>query len=198
MGDALIDVPGFIKGLIFDCDGTLADSMALHMKAWQEALPLHGGAYDHEFFASKKGMKETEIVALYNERFRAALNIEEVVAEKHRYFLRHINDVKPLDRVVAVVRRYSGVLPMAVVSGSVREVVGGELRVMGIEKLFSVVLTGDDPFKQKPAPDMFLEAARRLGVHPPECQVFEDADLGLLAARVAGMVATDVRPFLTT
>lgn len=192
----MIEVPGFINGLIFDCDGTLADSMPLHMEAWQEALRLHGGKYDYEFFSSKKGMKETEIVALYNEQFHSALSITDVVAEKHRYFLRHIHKVKPLKSVVSIVRRHSGVMPMAVVSGSVREIVTGELRVLGIENLFKVILTGDDPFKQKPAPDMFTEAARILGVPPSQCQVFEDADLGLLAAVNAGMVATDVRPYL--
>ncbi|HUI63330.1 MAG TPA: HAD family phosphatase [Bacteroidota bacterium] len=191
-----IEVPRFIRGLIFDCDGTLADSMPLHMEAWQEALRIHGAKYDYEFFYSKKGMKETEIVELYNKQFHAALSPQEVVSDKHNYFLRHIQLVKPLDAVVDVARRHSGIFPMAVVSGSVREIVTGELGVMGILDLFKAVLTGDDPFKQKPAPDMFLEAARRLGVSPEQCQVFEDADLGLLAARNAGMVATDVRPFL--
>jgi len=172
--------------------------MPLHMEAWQAALRMHGARYDYEFFYSKKGMKETEIVELYNKQFHAALNPQEVVSDKHDYFLLHIQQVKPLEAVVDVARRHRGTHPMAVVSGSVREIVTGELGVMGILDLFKAILTGDDPFKQKPAPDMFLEAARRLGLPPSQCQVFEDADLGLLAARSAGMVATDVRPFLPT
>jgi len=154
--------------------------------------------YDHEFFYSKKGMKETDIIRLYNARFRTALNAEEVVEVKHRYFSERIHTVKPFEPVVEVVRRYRGALPMVVVSGSVRQIVSGELKAIGIADAFRAILTADDPFRQKPAPDMFLEAARLLEVRPSLCQVFEDGDLGLRAAREAGMVATDVRPFTET
>ena len=194
----LIEVPAHIRGLIFDCDGTLVDSMALHMEAWRHAMQHCSALYDHEFFYSKKGMKETDIIRLYNARFRTALNAEEVVEVKHRYFSERIHTVKPFEPVVEVVRRYRGALPMAVVSGSVRQIVSGELKAIGIVDAFRTILTADDPFRQKPAPDMFLEAARLLEVRPSLCQVFEDGDLGLRAAREAGMVATDVRPFTET
>ncbi len=191
----MLEVPGHIRGLLFDCDGTLVDSMALHMQAWEHALRKFNAVYDFDFLYSKKGMKETEIVDLYNERFRTALNPGEVVAEKHRHFTKGIGSVRPLEPVVAVARRYRGILPMAVVSGSVRDIVAGELRAIGIAELFQVVLTADDPIPQKPAPDLFLEAARLLGVPPAQCQVFEDGESGLIAAAAAGMLPTDVRPF---
>ncbi len=191
-----LEVPPHVRGLLFDCDGTLVDSMPLHMEAWADSLKRHGGTYDHDFFFSRKGMGEEEIVAQYNARYRQVLDTREVVAEKHRYFRRHINSLKPIPVVADLARRHEGVLPMAVVSGGLGEIVRRELEVIGLLKLFRVILTADDPYKQKPAPDMFLAAAKLLAVHPSLCQVFEDGDLGLRAAAAAGMLATDVRPFL--
>ncbi len=189
-------VPARIRGLIFDCDGTLVDSMPLHMEAWEESLKRHGGTYDHDFFFSRKGMGEEEIVAQYNARFRRCLDMREVVAEKHSYFRRHMSSLKPIPVVADLARRHQGILPMAVASGGLGEIVRSELEVIGILNLFRVILTADDAIKQKPAPDMFLAAARALAVPPSSCQVFEDGDLGLQAAAEAGMLATDVRPFI--
>jgi beta-phosphoglucomutase-like phosphatase (HAD superfamily) len=191
----LIDVPNSIRGLIFDCDGTLVDSMPLHMDAWEHAFRLFGAPYDANFIYSKKGMKETEIIALYNKRFGSDMDSRSVVAEKHRHFSTHIQDVRPFAPVVAVARRFHGKLPMAVVSGGVRDIVEGELLASGLADLFDIVLTADDPLPPKPAPDLFLEAARRMRIQPSGCQVFEDGEAGLEAARRAGMLATDVRPF---
>ncbi len=154
-----------------------------------------GVRYDRGFVYSKRGMKETEIVELYNRHFGTHLDPHEVVTEKHRYFTARVSEVKPFLPVLTVVRRFHGVLPMAVVSGSVREIVTRELLAVGLAEAFPVVLTADDPLPPKPAPDLFLEAARRMGVAAAECQVFEDGDAGLAAARSAGMLATDVRPF---
>jgi HAD superfamily hydrolase (TIGR01509 family) len=191
-----VSIPERIKGLIFDCDGTLVDSMILHRNAWADALEAHGGKYDEEFFFSTRGMKESDIVEDYNSRFGTALNVQGVVTAKHRLFMSHIHEVQPIRIVTAIAEQHHGKLPMAVVSGSVREIVMKELHVIGIDHLFQYILTGDDPFPQKPAPDLFLEAARLIGVPPTECQVFEDGDLGLLGAERAGMLATDIRPFL--
>ncbi|MBP6672514.1 MAG: HAD-IA family hydrolase [Bacteroidetes bacterium] len=192
----MITVPTNIKGLIFDCDGTLVDSMLLHRNAWAAALETYGGKYDEEYFLTKRGMKETEIVEEYNEHFGTTLNVHGVVTEKHRLFMSHIHEVQPIRVVTSIAEQYHGKLPMAVVSGSVREIVMKELHVIGIAHLFSHILTGDDPFPQKPAPDLFREAARLIGIPTTECQVFEDGDLGLLGAERAGMLATDIRPFL--
>ena len=191
-----LEVLAGVRGLVFDCDGTLVDSMPLHMDAWENSLRRHGGSYDHGFFFSRKGMGEEEIVAQYNALFRRALDVRTVVADKHRHFRRRLGSLKPIPQVADLARRHEGVLPMAVVSGGKREIVLRELEVTGLRRLFRVVLTADDPFRQKPSPDMFLEAARLLGVAPASCQAFEDGDLGLQAASAAGMRATDVRPFL--
>ena len=192
----MIPVPDDIKGLIFDCDGTLVDSMPLHMKAWEEAVHLFGANFDPEFFFSKKGMRSKNIVAQFSLQSGKPLNGADVVRLKDNFFLQHIADVMPLPIVVDVVRRYHKILPMAVASGGGREIVERELKVTGIVNFFDVILTADDPFKPKPFPDLFLEAARKIGVQPSLCQVFEDGDLGLQAAENAGMLATDIRPFM--
>jgi beta-phosphoglucomutase-like phosphatase (HAD superfamily) len=191
-----LDVPPRIRGLIFDCDGTLVDSMPLHMEAWESSMRSHGGTYDHDFFFSRKGMNEEEIVAQYNACHGRDLDIRAVVADKHRHFRRHMHKLAPIRIVTDLVHRYENVLPMAVVSGGKGVIVRRELEVIGMRRLFRAILTADDPFKQKPAPDMFLAAAKLLAVPPSLCQVFEDGDLGLSAAVAAGMLATDVRPFL--
>jgi HAD superfamily hydrolase (TIGR01509 family) len=188
-----IDVPDFIRGLIFDCDGTLVDSMPLHMRAWEYVITSSGGRWDLAFFQSKKGMQEAKIVALYNIEFGLALDPDATVKAKHEFFRLHASEFKPIPHVVDVVQRYRDTLPMAVVSGGVREIVDLELGSLHIKNLFEVILTADDGIKSKPAPDIFLEAARRIGINPENCQVFEDGDLGLTGARLAGMLATDIR-----
>ena len=188
-----IEVPDFVKGLIFDCDGTLVDSMPSHMKAWEHVITSQGGPWDPEFFHSKKGMPEAKIVSLYNTQFARALDPVDTVNTKHKYFRAHASEFKPIPHVVDVVLRYHDILPMAVVSGGVREIVELELEALRIKGCFKAILTADDDIKPKPAPDIFLEAAKRLGVAPKHCQVFEDGDLGLEGARLAGMLATDIR-----
>jgi len=188
-----IDVPGYIKGLIFDCDGTLVDSMPLHMKAWEQAIKEKGGLWDHEFFMSQRGMPEEDIVVLYNDRFSFAFNPSNTVKAKHRIFRAHAAEFKPIPHVVDIVLQYQGRLPMAIASGGVRENVELELEAIHIRRFFNTILTADDDIKPKPAPDIFLEAAQRMGIAPKHCQVFEDGDLGLDAARAAGMLPTDIR-----
>ena len=192
----MIPVPEYIRGLIFDCDGTLVDSMPLHMKAWEDAVHSFGANFDPEFFFSKKGMRSKDIVAQFSLQSGKLLNGADVVRLKDNFFLQHIADVMTLPIVVDVVRRYHKILPMAVASGGGREIVERELQVTGIVNFFDVILTADDPFKPKPFPDLFLEAARKIGVQPSLCQVFEDGDLGLQAAENAGMLATDIRRFM--
>jgi beta-phosphoglucomutase-like phosphatase (HAD superfamily) len=189
----MLEVPSHIRGLIFDCDGTLVDSMPLHMKAWEHAILKAGAVWDYDFFFSKKGMEEKEIVDLYNREFSMALDRIATVHAKHAFFREHPSEFKPIMSVVDVAWRYKDKIPMAVASGSTRQNVHLELETIGIKHLFDAILTADDNIKPKPAPDIFLEAARRIGVSPHLCQVFEDGELGLGAARRAGMLATDVR-----
>ena len=186
-------MPGYIKGLIFDCDGTLVDSMPLHMRAWEYVITSQGGEWEYDFFFSRKGMPEEDIVVVYNQNYGHALDPIHTVKTKHEYFYSRLKELRPISYVVNVARKYFGVLPMAVASGGTKTTVRLELETMNIRHLFPIILTADDDIKPKPAPDIFLEAARRIGVAPEFCQVFEDGDLGLEAARVAGMLPTDIR-----
>ncbi len=189
-------LPG-IKGLIFDCDGTLVDSMPLHVQAWKEAVKKFGATYDQAFFYSCKGMKEKDIVPLYNARHKTNLDPEQLVEAKHKYFSQNISQIKRIDIVADIALKYKGVLPMAVVSGGTRENVFAELKITGLDSLFEIMLTADDSFAPKPAPDLFLEAARRISVNPLTCMLFEDADLGIEAALNAKMHVTDVRHYIS-
>jgi HAD superfamily hydrolase (TIGR01509 family) len=191
-----IEVPGYIKGLIFDCDGTLVDSMSLHMKAWEYAVIRERAVWDYDFFFSKKGMPGKDMIELYNQHFAKKISFVETMQVKQEYFHRHRKDFQPIQPIVNIVLRFKDKLPMAVASGGIKENVDLQLEALGIKDYFKAIITADDDIKPKPSPDIFLEAAVRLGVSPNLCQVFEDGDLGLQAAEEAGMLATDVRPFL--
>jgi HAD superfamily hydrolase (TIGR01509 family) len=193
----IIEVPGFIQGLIFDCDGTLVDSMPLHMKAWEYAITQAGGIWDYDFIFSKKGMQGQDILAAYNKTFGTNLDAETTAGIKQQYFFSHCKEMKPIEPVVDVVRRYATRLPMAVASGGSKENVVRSLELIGIKQYFDVIITADDDdVLPKPSPEIFLEAARRMNIPPEYCQVFEDGDIGLEAARKAGMAATDIRELL--
>jgi beta-phosphoglucomutase-like phosphatase (HAD superfamily) len=191
-----IEVPNYIRGLIFDCDGTLVDSMPLHMKAWEYAITQAGWPWDYDFFFSKKGMEGKDILDEYGSHIGVPLDKEKICNVKQEYFMRHFTEVQPLEPVVSLALRYAGVLPMAVASGGRLSNVQLELDSAGIGNIFAALVTADDDVLPKPSPEIFLEAARRLNIPPPLCQVFEDGDMGLRAAREAGMLGTDIRPFL--
>lgn len=191
-----IVIPDNIKGLIFDCDGTLVDSMPLHMKAWEEAFRQFNTRFDYDYLYSLKGMKETDIIKLYNKTFTTDLIPEDIVQVKHDYFTENIDSVKPIALIVDIAKTYYKKLPLAVVSGSVGSIVHKELQVIGIFDLFDVIITADDPYKPKPAPDVFLAAAKKIKVDPKDCIVFEDGDAGLEAALKAGMEIVDIRNYV--
>jgi beta-phosphoglucomutase-like phosphatase (HAD superfamily) len=110
--------------------------------------------------------------------------------------LRHIDEIRLIEPVVAIAQKYQGVLPMAVGTGNTRKLTEMLLEVSGLKKYFTVVITADDVVHHKPHPETFLLCAQKMNVSPQLCQVFEDGQAGLLAARSGGMIATDVRPFV--
>jgi beta-phosphoglucomutase-like phosphatase (HAD superfamily) len=191
-----IYIPPDIQGLIFDCDGTLVDSMPLHMRAWEAAFKKNNSYYNEDFLYSLKGMNELEIIALYNKEFKINLDPHLMVNTKHVFFMEHINDVKPIELIVDIAKSYFGKLPLAVVSGSVAKIVKSELKVLEILNLFEVILTADDPYKPKPDPDIFYAAASKINLYPEYCIVFEDGDAGLKAAEKAGIRTIDIRKYI--
>lgn len=189
----MIPFPSHVRGLIFDCDGTLVDSMPLHRLLWHEGLKRHGVTLAEGFVDNHAGKPTEEIVEIVNREYGVTIDPVAFAQEKERGFLDRVGQLNPVEAVVATARKHLGKLPMAVVSGSMREGVDGGLHAIGAIEWFPIVLTADDPIAPKPAPDLFLEAARLLGLAPEDCHVFEDGDSGIHGALAAGMTVTDVR-----
>ena len=188
-----------IEGLIFDCDGTLADTMPLHFLAWRETLNRHGMTLSEDRFYSLGGQPTVKIVALLAGEQGIEVDPVAVADEKEQSFLTRLEEVQPIAPIVEIVRANAGKLPMAVASGSHRAVVFDVLKIIGLDDLFDehTVVGAEDTELHKPNPDVFLEAARRIGVAPEKCRVYEDAELGIEAARRAKMACFDVREVFT-
>jgi beta-phosphoglucomutase family hydrolase len=185
-----------IKGLVFDCDGTLADTMPLHWVAWQTVTGRHGITFPEDRFYSLGGVPSRDILKMLREEQKLGIDPLQVSHEKEQEYLKIMASVGPIHEVVEIAREHAGKLPMAVASGGVKPIIEKVLIHLGIRDLFSAVVTSEEVVNQKPAPDIFLEAARRIGVAPENCRAFEDTDLGLQAIRSAGMDAVDVRTLL--
>jgi HAD superfamily hydrolase (TIGR01509 family) len=183
-------------GLIFDFDGTLADTMPLHWLAWQGISQRHGFRFSEDRFYSLGGVPTRLILAQLNQEQGLELDPLAVAREKEDAYLALLHRVRPIDMVVAIARAYHGRLPLAVATGGSRRVITQVLRQLNLRELFAAVVTSEDVTRQKPAPDIFLEAARRIQVPPSRCRAYEDTDLGLRAIRDAGMEAVDVRELL--
>ncbi len=192
----LPDIDPKARGLIFDLDGTLINTMNLHYNAWKEVGEKFGFEYPGELFYQLAGTPTRKIVPILNEAFGLSLDVETTTAEKENAFLRHIDEIRLIEPVVAIAQKYQGVLPMAVGTGNTRKLTEMLLEVSGLKKYFTVVITADDVVHHKPHPETFLLCAQKMNVSPQLCQVFEDGQAGLLAARSGGMIATDVRPFV--
>ena len=193
----MITIEPHIQGLIFDSDGTLIDTMPLHYLAWEETVQTRGAHFPEELFYELAGVPSDKIAEILNETFGYQLNPQKTAADKERLFLEcYLPKAKPIEPVVAIARANKGQLPMAVATGGIPVVVQAALKAIGLENFFDTVVTSEDVANGKPAPDTFLEAARRLQVDPKACLVFEDSDLGLEAAKRAGMAGIDVRPWI--
>jgi beta-phosphoglucomutase-like phosphatase (HAD superfamily) len=175
-------------GYIFDCDGTLADTMPLHFRAWTRIVGEMGGSFPEELFYQTGGKPTAQILEMLRDQHGLRVDDLRVVAErKEDYFLELIREVRPIEAVVQIARRWSGIKPMAVASGGFHRQVELTLDALGIRSLFMAIVCVEDYARGKPFPDPFLEAARRLKVAPMDCLVFEDSDLGVQAAAAAGM-----------
>lgn len=184
-----LDIPARdFGGYIFDLDGTLADTMPLHYRAWQRLIAELGGVFPEQLFYSLGGKPSDKILELLRDEH--GLEVSDTLGaalRKEEYFVELANDIQPIEPVLAFARRWHGIKPLAVASGGLRKNVELTLQAMGIRALFTAVVCAEDTVRGKPFPDPFLEAARRLGVAPQDCLVFEDSPLGVQAAAAAGM-----------
>jgi beta-phosphoglucomutase family hydrolase len=187
-------LPAGCRGLIFDCDGTLVDSMPLHYEAWIAVLSRHGLSFSEKQFYAWAGTPVAEIVRRLAAEQGREVAPYAIADERDNYF--HslpISRLRPVESVVAIARRHHGELPMAVATGSTLKSAAASLTAIGVLHLFDLIVSAEDVAAPKPAPDAFLLAAQRLGVRPAECVVFEDADAGLTAGLAAGMKVVDIR-----
>lgn len=181
------------QALIFDCDGTLADTMPLHFVAWTETLSRHGLLFSEQRFYATAGMPPFRIIGTLAIEQGISVDARQVAAEKEACYLNLLKSVQPIEPIVELVRQYQGRLPMAVASGSTRAVVKKTLAHLDLTDSFDCHVTSEDTERHKPDPDVFLKAAQLLRVGPDRCRVYEDADSGIEAAQRAGMQYFDVR-----
>ena len=186
--------PGEFAGYIFDLDGTLVDTMPLHYRAWNEAMRKVGlrAPLDEELFYSLGGVPTKRVAELIAAHYGLTIDPHAVFDHKEALFVELQKDAKLIEPVVEIARRMSLTHPVSIASGGPRTIVRGMLELTGLAPLFSkdnyhVVITPEDVEHGKPAPDMFLLAAKRMGVPPKKCLVFEDAEPGMRAAEAAGM-----------
>ncbi|GHB96198.1 HAD family hydrolase [Cerasicoccus arenae] len=175
---------------IFDCDGTLADTMPLHYRAWRHAFIKNRAKFEFtwDLFYSMAGVGMHHSVEQLNERFGDSLEPDTVVSDQNDFLQKEHANIQPIHQVVKLATEFKAKgLPIAVASGGDRHQVHGTLHYCGIDHLFDIVVTKQDVVHSKPAPDGFLKAAELLGVDPTKCVVFEDSKLGLTAAEAAGM-----------
>jgi HAD superfamily hydrolase (TIGR01509 family) len=189
--------PPGTTGLIFDCDGTLADTMPAHYKAWLAMLGRFGIPFPEPRFYAMGGMPTASIIRiLAGEVGVMVADVDAMVLEKEQLFLTHLDVVTPIQPVISIAAAHRGKLPIAVASGGYRDTITRTLDRLAIRDWFNAMVTAEDTTRHKPDPDVFLEAARRLNVEAAKCVVFEDTDIGLEAARRAGMLGIDVRPWV--
>lgn len=182
-----------IQALIFDCDGTLTDSMPLHFVAWNQTMRRFGIDFTEDRFYALGGIPSDKIIQMLADEAKLSLDVAAVTLEKEQVFLESLHLLEEIGAITSVVRENKGKLPMAVASGGFRDIVKRQIAHIGLEGWFDTIVTAEDTARHKPEPDVFLEAASRLGVAPAHCLVYEDADLGIEAARRAGMQWIDVR-----
>ena len=184
------------KALIFDLDGTLVDSMPLHYEAWKEVCAMKGLDFSEEEFYSLAGVPSDRIFEIINERHGTDFEPTTDSALKEETYLRKIDKLKPVEPVLALAVANHGKMPMAIGTGSPGDHSWEAVKSLGLDKYFDILVSKNDVSKGKPDPETFLKCASAMNVDPEYCQVFEDGDPGLEAAKTAGMIATDIREYI--
>lgn len=185
------------KALIFDLDGTLSDSLPVHIASWHAVCEKLNCTFDERILVEMTGAPTISFAERIKLEQNLEIEAEELVILKQQEFWKNINQVKPHEAVIELMKNAHGRIPMAVGTGASRTSAILQMKELEIDDLFDFIVTADDVDRHKPEPDTFLKCAELMGVEPKYCQVFEDGELGMQAAKTAGMMLTDVRPFVT-
>jgi beta-phosphoglucomutase family hydrolase len=185
---------GNFGAYLFDCDGTIADSMPLHYKAWKQILGEWNCEFSEERFYAWGGMPIVEIISTLNKEYGLSMPVEALAARKENLYFELLPELQPVPEVVEHVLAMHGKIPFAVVSGSTRDSVVASLTTLRLLDRFDALVCAGEYQNSKPHPEAFLLAAEKLGVHPNTCLVFEDTDMGIEAATAAGMKSARVPP----
>jgi beta-phosphoglucomutase family hydrolase len=183
---------GSFKAYLFDCDGTIVDSMPLHYVAWKKALSEWGCEFDEQVFYAWGGMPVDAVIATLNEQQGLSMPVAEVAKRKEDLYYEILHELQAVPEVLEHINESHGKIRFAVVSGSTRESVTKSLEALGILDRFETMVCAGDYTKSKPDPEPFLLAAERLGVAPKDCLVFEDTEMGIQSATAAGMASVKV------
>lgn len=183
---------GDFKAYLFDCDGTIADSMGLHYIAWKQALGEQGCEFSEELFYALGGVSVAEIIQKLNQERGLNMPVAAVEKRKESLYYENLPRLKAIPEVLEHIEASYGEIPFAVVSGSTRDSVTASLTTLNILDKFNVLVCAGDYQKSKPDPEPFLVAAKALGVTPKDCLVFEDSDMGIQSATAAGMASVKV------
>jgi HAD superfamily hydrolase (TIGR01509 family) len=184
--------PGIFKAYLFDCDGTVADSMPLHYVAWSRALAEWNCEFSEALFYAWGGMPVAEIISTLNEKYGLNMPVERVARRKEDLYFEVLPQLKPVPEVLEHIQASYGRIRFAVVSGSTRDSVTASLEMLKLLDRFETFVCAGDYKRSKPDPEPFLVAATRLGVEPDHCLVFEDTEMGIQAATAAGMASVKI------
>ena len=185
---------GVFDAYLFDCDGTIVDSMPLHYVAWKKALGEWNCEFSEELFYAWGGRPTPEIISTLNQMQGLSMPVERVAGRKEEFYFALLPELKAVPEVLEHIEAQHGRIPFAVVSGSARDSVTASLETLKLLDRFETLVCAGEYQKSKPDPEAFLLAASRLGVAPKGCLVFEDTEMGIQAATAAGMASVKVPP----
>jgi HAD superfamily hydrolase (TIGR01509 family) len=189
----ILPIPvGDFHAYLFDCDGTIADSMPLHYIAWTKALAEWNCPFDETLFYAWGGKPPVEIISTLNQMHGLKMPIATVAEHKENFYFSLLPTLKPVPEVLEHINAMQGKLPFAVVSGSTRESIVKTLTAVHLLDRFPILVGSEDYTMSKPAPEAFLVGASRVGIAPEHCLVFEDTEMGIQAATAAGMASVCV------
>jgi beta-phosphoglucomutase-like phosphatase (HAD superfamily) len=179
--------PGNFQAYLFDCDGTVADSMPLHYLAWKQALGEWGCDFSEDHFYELGGLPIVDIIELLGREQGLEMPVAQVAKRKEELYFKYLPKLTCVAEVREHIEDRHGHIPLAIVSGSTRDSVEASLQAIGLLNRFDPLVCAGDYTKSKPDPEPFLIAAQRLRVAPEACLVFEDTQIGIDAAAAAGM-----------